>query len=84
MRGIFAGRKPGVLLLKINEPKETFMTDTPNEKTQPTEAAKEEKQPGFFGRIFQKLDDSMKQKAEAQSQEQSCCAGTDSKGNRCC
>jgi len=43
-----------------------------------------EKQPGLFGRIFKKLDDSMKAKADEKSQE-SCCGGDDDgKGGKCC
>lgn len=34
--------------------------------------------PGFFQRIFQKIDRSMKEKAEKASQE-SCCCGPDKK-----
>jgi len=41
------------------------------------------RKPGIFGRIFQKLDDSIKQKAEKQSR-QSCCGDKDDKGNKCC
>ena len=43
---------------------------------------KSEKKPGFFGRIFQKMDASMKAKAEAKGE--SCCGGDDSKGGKCC
>jgi hypothetical protein len=49
-----------------------------------TPEPKTEKKPGFFGRIFQKLDNSMKQKAEEKSQQGSCCGGSDSKGGKCC
>jgi hypothetical protein len=43
-----------------------------------------EKQPGLFGRIFKKLDDSMKAKADEKSQK-SCCGGDDDgKGGKCC
>ncbi|MDA0989495.1 MAG: hypothetical protein O3A51_01930 [Verrucomicrobia bacterium] len=42
------------------------------------------KQPGFFGRLAQKLDKAMKQKAEETSQQRSCCGDSQSKGNKCC
>lgn len=58
------------------------MNTKPNH-TAPTETANAEKKPGLFGRIFQKLDDSMKQKADEKSR-QSCCGGKDNKGNKCC
>jgi hypothetical protein len=49
-----------------------------------TNEAATEKKPGFFGRLFQKLDSSMKQKAEEKAQE-GCCGGDDkSKGGKCC
>jgi len=41
-------------------------------------------QPGFFGRILQKLDNTLKQKAEEKSGEDSCCGGSDNKGGKCC
>jgi hypothetical protein len=60
------------------------MNNTQNEKPQTTETKAEGKQTGFFGRIFQKLDDSMKQKAETKSKQSSCCGGKDGKGGKCC
>jgi hypothetical protein len=53
-----------------------------------TEASASEKSPepdGFFKRIFTKMDDAMKTKAEAQG-ESNCCSGDkdDSKGGKCC
>lgn len=58
------------------------MSKTETEATKPSQS--EEKQPGLFGRIFKKLDDSMKQKADAKSQ-QSCCGGdSNGKGGKCC
>lgn len=54
----------------------TKPTDQPSSKT--------EKKPGFFGRMVQKLDDSMKQKAEEKAQPGSCCGGGDGKGDKCC
>jgi len=42
------------------------------------------KKPGFLGRLFQKLDDSMKQKAEEKSQSGCCCGGSDTEGEKCC
>jgi hypothetical protein len=58
------------------------MTETNNNISQ-NEATEAEKKPGLFGRIFQKLDNSMKQKADEKSQ-QSCCGGKDDKGGKCC
>lgn len=43
-----------------------------------------EKKSGFFGRMVQKLDSSMKQKAKEKSQQGGCCGGGDSKGGKCC
>jgi hypothetical protein len=47
-----------------------------------TASTAQKKQPGILGRLFQKLDSSMKSKAEEQAQKSSCC-GTD-KGGKCC
>lgn len=46
---------------------------------------KTEKKSGFFGRIIQRMDDSMKQKADEQAKAGDCC-GPDSKGKggKCC
>lgn len=55
---------------------------TPTQTPATSEATTTEKQPGFFQRMLQKLDQSLKQKADEKSQE-SCC-GTDSKGDKCC
>jgi hypothetical protein len=60
------------------------MNDPQNNKQAAAETAKNEKQPGIFGRIFQKLDESMKQKAETKSKQGSCCGGSDGKGDKCC
>lgn len=57
------------------------MSKTTEKKTQSQSAKKE---PGFFGRIVQKLDDSMKQKAEEKSGQGTCCGGNDGKGGKCC
>lgn len=38
---------------------------------------------GFFARLLNKLDASMKQKAETQAKQGSCCGGN-SKGGKCC
>jgi len=42
-----------------------------------------EQKPGLFKRIFTKMDDAMKAKADEAAKNQ-CCSGTDSKGNKCC
>ena len=49
-----------------------------------TQSQSEKKEPGFFGRIVQKLDDSMKQKAEQKAEQGTCCGGNDGKGGKCC
>jgi len=61
----------------------SMMKEEPVQKD-PTSSAKPEKKPGFFGAIFQKLDDRMKQKAEEKVAAGSCCSGKDSKGKKCC
>lgn len=53
------------------------------DKTRERSESASEKKPGFFGRLFQKLDDSMKKKAEEQSQQGCCCNDGDSKGGKC-
>jgi hypothetical protein len=41
--------------------------------------------PGFFKRMFDKLDKSMKEKAEKQAEEGCCCSDEESgKGDKCC
>jgi len=57
------------------------MSETTTQKNDPA-ASETEKKPGFFSRMLQKLDNSMKQKAE-KSQQSSCCSGDD-KGGKCC
>ncbi|WP_269539604.1 hypothetical protein [Cerasicoccus fimbriatus] len=55
-----------------------------NEKQNPT-AKHPEAKPGFFTRMVNKLDSSMKEKADAKAKEQSsCCSGDDGKGGKCC
>lgn len=54
-----------------------------NEDKTKTQAPSEEK-PGLLKRMFIKLDNSMKQKADAKAEEGCCCSGKDSKGNKCC
>jgi len=58
------------------------MNDSKTEQKAP-ETCCNEKQPGFFGRMIQKLDASMKQKADEKSQQSSCC-GSDDKADKCC
>ncbi|MEM6885290.1 MAG: hypothetical protein AAF571_09675 [Verrucomicrobiota bacterium] len=43
-----------------------------------------DRQSGLFKKLFSKLDQAMKEKADAQAKENSCCSGTDDKGNKCC
>ena len=54
-----------------------------NETTTTESTKTPAKQPGFFGRMFQKLDDSLKQKADAQAEE-GCCCCSEEKGDKCC
>ena len=59
-----------------------------NEQNQSTNNLKpEEAQPeaktGFFARMFTKLDNNMKTKADEQAKN-SCCSGDDGKGGKCC
>lgn len=56
----------------------------PTQKLPEISPTPSEKSPGFFGRMFQKLDDAMKQKAEEKSKESRCCSEEDSKGGKCC
>ena len=53
-----------------------------NENKTEQEATTEQK-PGFFTRIFTKMDDAMKAKADTAAKD-SCCSGKDSKGKKCC
>ena len=59
------------------------MSETTKTQTQ-TETSTAKKEPGFFGRMVQKLDDSMKQKAEEKAEQGSCCGNNDGKGGKCC
>jgi hypothetical protein len=56
-------------------------TETKKETQQETEAT--EAKPGLFKRIFTKLDDRMKAKADEAAKD-SCCSGKDDKGGKCC
>lgn len=58
------------------------MTETTQQTETNPQAAK--KQSGFIGRLFEKLDKSMKQKADEKSRESSCCGSSDGKGGKCC
>lgn len=51
-------------------------------KTQQTEATQEK--PGLFKRIFTKLDDSIKAKADEAAKDSCCSGGKDGKSNKCC
>ncbi|MDB4345724.1 hypothetical protein OAA45_00195 [bacterium] len=53
-------------------------------KTEPekTSETREEK-PSLFNRIFTKMDDAMKAKADEAAKNQ-CCSGDDGKGGKCC
>jgi len=53
-------------------------------QTNPNNLKPSTEKPGFFTRIFSKMDSAMKEKADAKAQNSSCCSGKDSKGNKCC
>ena len=56
----------------------------PDNKLQPTESSQPEAKAGFFTRIFTRLDNSMKAKADEKAKN-SCCSGDDKgKGGKCC
>ena len=57
------------------------MTDSQANNLKPSK--QEATKPGFFKRVFTKLDQSMKEKAEQNAQD-SCCSGSDGKGGKCC
>lgn len=57
---------------------QTIMNTETKNKTHTSET-----KPGLFKRIFTKLDDSMKTKADAAAKD-SCCSVKDGKGNKCC
>ncbi|NQY32247.1 MAG: hypothetical protein HRT56_03645 [Coraliomargarita sp.] len=57
------------------------MSENKTDQLKPVEQP--EAKGGFFSRMFTKLDNSMKAKADEKAQN-SCCSGTDSKGNKCC
>lgn len=59
------------------------MSQKTNQKNEINPSAGE-KQTGFLGRVLEKLDDLLKQKAEKKSQQSSCCGGSDDKGGKCC
>ena len=57
------------------------MTDSSNNPLKPSDAPK----PGFFKRILSKVDTAMKEKADEQAKDSSCCSGDDKgKGGKCC
>lgn len=57
------------------------MDDKTTSNDKPAES--NEAKPGFFKRIFTKLDESMKEKADSKAQN-SCCGDGDDKGGKCC
>jgi hypothetical protein len=57
------------------------MTDSSNNPLKPSDAPK----PGFFKRILTKMDTKMKEKADEQAKDSSCCSSDDKgKGGKCC
>ena len=57
------------------------MTDSSNNNLKPSDAPK----PGFFKRILTKVDTRMKEKADEQAKDSSCCSSDDKgKGGKCC
>lgn len=57
---------------EANNPPQTAKADEPEQKR------------GLFGRLLQKLDKAMQQKAKARSQQGCCCGDAKSKGDKCC
>jgi uncharacterized protein YaaN involved in tellurite resistance len=57
------------------------MNDTNPDKLKPT--ALNDTKPGFFQRIFTKLDQSMKEKADKQA-DNACCSENSKKDGNCC
>ncbi len=64
-----------------NQKQLTNMNEINPDKLKPT--AQSETKPGFFRRIFSKLDQSMKEQAEKQA-EDTCCSEDSKKGGKCC
>jgi len=62
------------------------MSTSTSTKNASKQLSASEKQPGFFKRIVQKLDDSLKKKSEKTSKQSSCCGGNSrkGKGGKCC
>ena len=54
-----------------------------SESKEPSRRKGPEREKGFFGRLIERLDASMKEKADRKSQ-QACCGGKDDKGGKCC
>ncbi len=56
------------------------------EETKDIKMAPEAKPPGLFTRMIERLDRTMKEKAEKKAAESSCCSpgGKDGKGGKCC
>ncbi|WP_269526877.1 hypothetical protein [Coraliomargarita parva] len=51
----------------------------------PVESKETEAKPGFFQRIFTKMDHAMKTKADEKAKSGCCCSGDDKgKGGKCC
>ena len=57
------------------------MNETNSDKPKP--AAQSDTKPGFFQRMFSKLDQSMKEQADKQAKS-SCCSKDSKKGSKCC
>jgi hypothetical protein len=57
-----------------------------DQETAPQKKSETNEKPGFFKRIVDKVDTSMKKKADEKSQQSSCCGSEDSggKGGKCC
>jgi len=55
------------------------MNESPIKKTDVPD-----RQSGLFKKLFSKLDQAMKEKADANAKESSCCSGDDGKGGKCC
>ena len=61
-----------------------LMRSDMSESDKSTTASGPDRQSGLFKKLFSKLDQAMKDKADAQAKENSCCSGDDGKGSKCC
>jgi len=70
----------------MNDSTQTTHTQKQTAQTPTPAPAGADKQPGFFSKMVQKLDNVLKQKADAKAQQGCCCSSGDDKGKggKCC